>query len=63
MQHKANSNKTNFSFATQFSNINTNQQLKQTVKPEVEINPSRSAECLVVSIFFNHDNGLLVYDS
>ena len=63
MQHKANSNKTNFSIATQFSNINTNQQLKQTVKPEVEINRSRSAECLVVSIFFNHDNGLLVYDS
>ncbi len=55
--------KTNFSFATQFNNINTNNQLKQNVKVETEESSNRSAECLVVSIFFSPENGLLVYDS
>lgn len=55
--------KTNFSFATQFNSINTNQQLKPNLEQEVEVNINKSDECLVVSIFFNQENGLLVYDS
>ena len=35
--------------------------LTKAVDPEA--NSSRHAECLVVSIFFSPDNGLLVYDS
>lgn len=54
--------KTNFSFATQFNSINTNQQLKFGNEQE-ETSGNKSAECLVVSIFFNPDKGLLVYDS
>ena len=54
--------RTNFSFAQQFNSINTNQQLKPNLEQETE-NLSKSAECLVVSVFFNQEKGLLVYDS
>ena len=63
LQSTTAASKANFSFATQFNNINTNQQLKQSTKAETESNSNKSAECLVVSIFFNPENGLLVYDS
>ena len=54
-------NKANFSFANQFKSINTNQELKQLEGSPAEL--TKSAECLIVSIFFNTDKGLLVYDS
>ena len=61
-QQASAASKTNFSFAQQFNSINTNQQLKPNLEQETE-NLNKSAECLVVSIFFNQENGLLVYDS
>lgn len=53
------STKANFSFANQFT-VSKHEPPKAQKNEE---NSNETQECLVVSMFFNSDSGLLVYDS